>query len=306
MAPMVDLSHVAYRELVRGFGGCDLFYSEMLNSRIVPKEDLSTSAYLQWACLDDLIFQIVGNDFSAMQAAIKRLDALHPRGIDINMGCSLKKIRAHGWGASLMTDPGVAKVLVSGFRKATDGPLSVKMRIGDTPDMAYLLGFASMLEACGVDFLVLHARTSKEGMSRRARWEYIAALKAHLSIPVIGNGGINGPGDVLEMFKKTGCDGVMIGRQAIVTPWIFRDTKALMAGEPAPVRPDIMGVTLDLISLLEKYFTPDIAWKRFKTAFTWLSKNLVYGHYLLKEINRLPNMDAAKGTIIKAFDDGMS
>ena len=306
MAPMVDLSHVAFQELVRSFSGCDLFYSEMLNARIVPGEKPGTSPYLKWTRLDDLIFQIVGNDPVKMQESAAKLNGYDPFGIDINMGCWLKKVTCHGWGAGLLKDPSRAQKVVTAARKAVRGVLSVKMRIGQSPDRKAMLDFADMLVESGVDFIVLHARTTEDGMSRSAKWEYIAALKDHVKVPVVGNGDVAKVRDALEMFGRTGCDGVMIGRQAVIRPWIFRDINAVLAGLEPPNPPALLDVMLDLHRLLGIHFTPDVALKRFKTAVVWLSKNLTFGHHLTKSVGREKTMDGSKACISSWFEKGIS
>ena len=302
MAPMVDLSHVAFQELVRSFSGCDLFYSEMLNTRIVPIEDPKTSIYLRWTRADDLILQIVGNNPEKMYESASKLDGFGPFGIDINMGCWLKKVTCHGWGAALMKDASAAHAVVCAVRKATRRPLSVKMRIGYALDVAGLLDFAAMLEDSGIDFLVLHARTVEDGMSRKARWEYIGALKDHVNIPVVGNGDIRSALEACEMFRMTGCDGIMVGRQAVIQPWIFRDIKSRLAGTDHEEAPDLKVVVLELHNLLARHFPPDVALKRFKTALSWLSQNLSFGHYLTKTVSREKTMESAKTTFISCFD----
>jgi tRNA-dihydrouridine synthase B len=306
MAPMVDLSHEAYRQLVRSFGGCDLFYSEMLNSRIVPGENPEKSVYLKWSVINDLIFQILGSEPEKMEQAALKLDSYSPWGIDVNMGCWLNKVTVHGWGAALMKDIERARKVLAAVRAAVkDRPVSVKMRIGYALDKAYLLEFASMLEGEGADFLVLHARTAQDGMSRKARWEYIAAVKEHVSIPVVGNGDVRRPDDALAMVRQTGCDGVMIGRQALITPWIFRDIKALSAGVKPEGPPDLMSVILKLLDLLESIFPPDVALKRFKTGISWLAMNLSFGHHLAKEAGRAKSLLQAKEIIRTCFEKGI-
>jgi tRNA-dihydrouridine synthase B len=306
MAPMVDLSHVACLDLIRSLTGCDLLYSEMLNARIVPVEKPGASVYLKWSRLDDLIFQIVGNDPFKMQESAARLDGFGPFGVDINMGCWLKKVTCHGWGAGLMKDPSLAQEVVTAARKAVKHSLSVKMRIGHSPDVKAMLEFAAMLVESGVDFIVLHARTVEDGMSRRAKWEYIAALKDHVKVPVVGNGDVKTSQDALDMFSATGCDGVMIGRQALIRPWIFRDIKALIAGVKPQDPPALMDVMLELHRLLLVHFTPDMALKRFKTALFWLSQNLTFGHHLCKNVGREKVMDGARACIEKAFEQGIT
>ena len=306
MAPMVDLSHVPFLELVRSFPGCDMLYSEMLNARIVPVEKPGTSVYLKWTRLDDLVFQIAGNDPDRMRESAARLDGLCPFGIDVNMGCWLKKVTCHGWGAGLLKDADRARVVIEAVRKVVNRPLSVKMRIGYTPDVQAMRDFASMLVDGGVDFIVLHARTVDDGMSRRAKWEYIAALKDHVKVPVVGNGDIRTAGDALQMLAATGCDGVMVGRQAVVQPWIFRDIKAAIAGGVIPEPPPLRDVMLELHRLLNVHFSADVALKRFKTAMAWLSQNLTFGHHLAKSVGREKSMEGAAQCIRKAFEQGIT
>ena len=303
---MVDLSHVALRELVRERGGCDLFYSEMLNSRIIPSENPQHSPYLRWTRSDDLIFQLAGSDADLIERCTTKLDGYAPFGIDINMGCWLKKVTAHGWGVALMQDFRAAAAVTSAARRATSRPLSVKLRIGYSQDRALLFDFADMLQDKGADFIVLHARTAQDGLSRRARWEYIAALKDHLLIPVIGNGDVKEAGDALAMLRQTGCDGVMVGRAALRQPWIFRDIKHLLSGDSPPEPPDLMEVMLRLSHLVELHFPADVAIKRFRVALPWLAATLTFGHFLAKETLRAPTLDAMRSIIRRAFADGIT
>lgn len=306
MAPMTHLSHVAFRELVRGFGGCDLFYSEMLNSRILPSERPGDSVYLKWVSPKDLILQIVGNDPELMKDAAARLVSYRPWGIDINMGCWLKKITMHEWGVALMKDIKLAQNVVEAVRSVVDVPLSVKIRLGYSLDKAYLVDFVEMLAASGVDFIVLHPRTAMDGLARPARWEYIAMVKEHSCLPVIGNGDVNNPRDALDLIKQTRCDGVMIGRQALRQPWIFRDIKALLMNKTLEPSPDLPGVIVDLSFLLETHFPPEIAIKRFKKALPWLSTNLKFGHYLAKEVNKTKGMEDIRLKIKEVFAAGIT
>jgi tRNA-dihydrouridine synthase B len=306
-APMVDLSHEPFRQLIRSYGGCDLFYSEMLNSRIVPSESPDTSLYLRWSTLGDLIFQLLGNDPGKMAQAAQKLVGYGPRGIDINMGCWLHKVTVHGWGAALMKDMKQAAEVLASVRHTVESvPLSVKIRIGHSLDKAYLLDFASMLEEGGAAFVVLHARTVPDGMNRKAKWEYIALLKERLSIPVVGNGDVKTPRDALSMLRETGCDGVMIGRQAMIQPWIFRDIRALLENRPMEEKPSLEEAILRLMDLLDGFFPPDVSIKRFKTALFWLSQNLMFGHHLAKEAGRAPDMASARQAVRKVFARGIS
>ena len=305
MAPMVDLSHEPYRGLMRCFGGCDLFYSEMLNSRIVPYENPEFSQYLRFKKTDDLILQIVGNNPEKIRLSAKRLESFSPWGIDINMGCYLKKITCHGWGVAMMKDIHSAEAAISAVRKVTSKPLSVKIRIGQSHDLSYLLQFGRMIESAGADFLVLHARSESDALTRPAKWEYISRLKNELSIPIVGNGDVNSAADAVRMFNETGCDGVMIGRGAIIRPWIFREIRELLTGSLISDVPAINDVMLTLCDSIEAWFPKETAVKRFKLALPWLAKNLRFGHHFVKTIKG-PGLNDMRRQINEAFLAGMS
>ncbi len=305
MAPMVDLSHEPYRDLVRSFGGCNLFYTEMLNSRMVPHENPALSQYLKFKKTDDLIIQIVGNDPEKVRLSVERLDGFSPWGIDINMGCYLKKITCHGWGVAMMKDLTAAEAVISAARKATTRPLSVKIRIGQKHDLPYLLQFGRMIESAGADFLVLHARSETDGLTRPAKWEYISSLKNKLGIPIIGNGDVKTAADAVRMFNETGCDGVMIGRSAIIKPWIFREIRELYSESLIYGMPAIKDVMLTLCDSIETWFPEDVAVKRFKLALPWLAQNLRFGHHFVKTI-RGPGLNDMRRQINEAFLAGMS
>ncbi len=304
MAPMVDLSHEPYRELVRSYGGCNLFYSEMLNSRMVPHENPDFSPYLRFKKTDDLIIQLIGNHPDKIQLSTERIDGFSSWGIDINMGCYLKKITCHGWGVAMMKDIYGAEKVISAARKATAKPLSVKIRIGQKHDLSYLLQFGRMIESAGADFLVLHARTESDGLTRPARWEYISKLKSGLSIPVIGNGDVISASDAVRMFDVTGCDGVMIGRGAIIRPWIFREIMELLSKNTISDAPSIKEVMLSLCDGIEAWFPEETAAKRFKLALPWLARNLRFGHHFIKTIKG-PALNDMRRQINEAFLAGM-
>jgi tRNA-dihydrouridine synthase B len=305
LAPMVDLSHEPYRDLVRSFGGCDLFYSEMLNSRMVPHENPGVSQYLRFKKTDDLIIQIVGNDPEKISLSAERLGDFYPWGLDINMGCYLKKITCHGWGVAMMKDINAAEAVISAARKVTSKPLSVKIRVGQKHDLSYLLRFARMLESAGADFLVLHARAESDALTRPAKWDYISKLKNELSIPIVGNGDVKSAADAVRMFNETGCDGVMIGRGAIIRPWIFREIRELLSGSLISDVPAIKDVMLGLCDSIETWFPEKTAIKRFKLTLPWLAQNLRFGHHFVKTI-RGPGLNDMRRQIKEAFLSGMN
>jgi nifR3 family TIM-barrel protein len=142
--------------------------------------------------------------------------------VDLNLGCPAKRVVSCNGGSGLLRDlPLIGKIFAE-VRAAISIPFTVKFRMGWNDANIVCVELAKLAEDCGLNAVALHARTREDGYSGQARWEWIAAVKAAVKIPVIGNGDIITPEDAVAMIHRTGCDAVMIGRAAPANPWIFR------------------------------------------------------------------------------------
>jgi tRNA-dihydrouridine synthase B len=142
--------------------------------------------------------------------------------VDLNLGCPAKRVVACNGGSGLLRDLPRIREIFEEVRKAVSIPFTVKFRMGWNDSNIVCVELAKMAEDCGLNAVALHARTREQGYSGDARWEWIAAVKDAVNIPVIGNGDIRTPEDAAAMVEATGCDAVMIGRAAPANPWIFR------------------------------------------------------------------------------------
>jgi nifR3 family TIM-barrel protein len=142
--------------------------------------------------------------------------------VDLNLGCPAKRVVACNGGSGLLKDLPQIERIFKAIRSAVSIPFTVKFRMGWNDSHIVCVELAKMAEDCGLNACALHARTREDGYTGQARWEYIAAVKDAVKIPVIGNGDIRTPEDAASMVEKTGCDAVMIGRMAPANPWIFR------------------------------------------------------------------------------------
>jgi tRNA-dihydrouridine synthase B len=142
--------------------------------------------------------------------------------VDLNLGCPAKRVVACNGGSGLLRDLPLIEVIFKRVRAAVSIPFTVKFRMGWNDSNIVCVELARMAEACGLNAVALHARTREDGYSGQARWQYIAAIKDAVRIPVIGNGDILTPEDAAAMIAQTQCDAVMIGRAAPANPWIFR------------------------------------------------------------------------------------
>jgi len=149
--------------------------------------------------------------------------------VDLNLGCPAKKVVKCNGGSGLLRDlPAIGKIFEA-VRAAVTIPFTVKFRAGWNDEEIVCVELARMAESCGLAAVALHARTREMGYSGNARWEWIAAIKDAVKIPVIGNGDVTTPEEAVRIVEQTGCDAVMIGRAASSNPWIFQQIREFIA-----------------------------------------------------------------------------
>jgi tRNA-dihydrouridine synthase B len=169
--------------------------------------------------------QLFGSDPYTLSESAKIVEDAGFDMVDLNLGCPAKRVVKCNGGSGLLKDLPVIGTIFEAVRSAVKIPFTVKFRMGWDDDNIVCVPLARMAEDCGLNAVALHARTREQGYSGNARWEWIAAVKDAVKIPVIGNGDIRTPEDAIAMVAQTNCDGVMIGRTAASNPWIFRQIR---------------------------------------------------------------------------------
>jgi nifR3 family TIM-barrel protein len=296
LAPMEGLTHSALRQLMSGFGGVGLLSTEMLSAKRLPAENPGVSPYLiRTASETPLSYQLLTSIPNEIPAAIDKLHTLRADAVDLNMGCPAPSVGKFGAGVSLMEQPENVRRIVSEARKHTSLPLTAKIRLGSELDERKLQSFCTMLEDEGIDMLSVHARLKKESFARKPRWESIAKIKEWLKIPVIANGGIFSVEDAKNCLRASGADGLMLGRGAVIKPWLFaeidRDLCSSTVAAPTVSLPVLYGTFLDI---LNEHFRPEHRLGRLKQFTPYFAQNYQFGHHLASRIQTSTSVEEAR------------
>jgi len=234
LAPLAGITNLPFRLLAKA-AGCGLVCSEMISANGLVYQSSKTEQMLDSAPEEKpLSVQIFGSDPGILAEAAAIVESKGADIVDINFGCSVRKVVKTGSGVALMRTPDRAKALLTAVRKAIHIPLTIKIRSGWDASGREAHNIARIAQDCGVDAIAVHPRTAGQQFRGRADWSIIATVKKNVGISVIGNGDVTSARDALKMFEETGCDAVMIGRKAIGDPVIFTRVLARLNGaEPA-------------------------------------------------------------------------
>ena len=297
LAPMEDVSDPPFRAVCKE-NGADLMYTEFISS-----EALIRSASRSMAKLDifeaekPIGIQIFGHDIDSMRASVEITERVQPDIIDINYGCPVKKITCKGAGAGILQDIPKMVKMTAEIVNATALPVTVKTRLGWDENTKYIVEVAERLQDVGIRAIAIHGRTRKQMYKGTADWTLIGRIKDNprITIPVFGNGDVDGPQKAAEMRQKYGVDGIMIGRAAIGYPWIFKEIRHYFAtGELLPP-PSID----ERIAVFRKHLDFSIEWKGLKVGLVEMRRH--YGNYF----RGIPHVKPFRNRLVRSdsYDD---
>ena len=241
LAPMEDVTDLSFRLICKELGA-DMVYTEFVSAEALIRNINSTTRKLN---IDPgerpTAIQIYGREVEAMVEAAKIVEEARPDILDINFGCPVKKVAGKGAGAGMLRDIPKMLEITRAVVNAVNIPVTVKTRLGWDHNSKIIVELAEQLQDCGIKALTVHGRTRSQMYTGNADWEMIAQVKENprLTIPLIGNGDITTPEQVVEAYDRYGVDGVMVGRASIGAPWIFHDMKQMLLtgkrGEELPI-----------------------------------------------------------------------
>ncbi len=293
-APLSGISDSSFRKLCRSYGA-ELVFSEMISAEGVKRRMERTLRYLHFSDSErPIVIQIFGSNSESMRIAAQVIESTYqPDGIDINLGCPVKKVVRTGAGAALLKDKEKMKEIVAAVVSSVNIPVSAKVRIGWSRDES--IEIAKILEECGISFLTVHARRAIDNYGVKGRWSVFEKLKRNIRIPIVANGDINTPQDVRYLLNDIGVSAIMIGRGAIGKPWIFNMIRQYLKGgcikEPEPS--ERIGVLLKHIELMSDLLGTERTVRRIKKQIGCYlkgikdAKQITYSTVRLRELDEM-------------------
>jgi tRNA-dihydrouridine synthase B len=239
LAPMEGVSDLPFRIMCKRLGA-DLVFTEFIASDALIRDSMKSKQKMD--IVDEerpVAVQIFGQHKEAMVHSAKMIEDSGAEIVDINYGCWVKKVVNNNSGAAYLKDPERMADMTNAVANAVSIPVTIKTRIGWDHSSIVIEKVAKMQEEAGAKQISLHCRTRDMGMTGKADWSWIDVVKPHISIPLILNGDIKTPQDVLTAFQTTKADGMMIGRAAVGYPFLFRRTKVLLETGIDPGEPSV-------------------------------------------------------------------
>lgn len=305
LAPMAGVSESPFRRLCRRFGA-DVVITEFLSAEGIRRENPATIDKLRFGPDERPIgVQIFGADAAAMgEAAAFVTDVFQPEFIDINFGCPVKKVAlGQQAGSALMRDEAAAAAILAATVRAVAVPVTLKMRMGWDHGSLNAPRLARIAQDCGIRMVTVHGRTRQQFYTGIADWDFIGEVKNAVDIPVIANGDILTEDDAVEALRRSGADGVMIGRGCYGRPWFlaqvahFLRTGSRLTEPPLAIQKDILTSHYHAI---REHFGDHAGVRLARKHVSWYSRGLPGSAEFRAAMNRLPDA-ASVLQLIDAF-----
>lgn len=305
LAPMAGVTDLAFRIICKEMGA-GLVVTEMVSAKGLYYNDKKTKFLTEIKEVErPVALQIFGSDPKIMSEVIR--EDLNHRDeidiIDINMGCPAPKIVKNGDGSALLKNPSLVSEILEACVKASNKPLTVKIRSGwDSSDINGLK-IAKIAEQAGVDAITVHGRTREMFYRGKADWDIIKEIKSALEIPVIGNGDVCTPDDAIKLVEHTSCDAVAVGRGSMGNPFIFKNIARVMDGkkEYKPGNNEILETILRHLDLSCEFKGERIAVREMRKHISFYIKGLRGSNKIKDQVNKLEGKDEVKRLLEEYF-----
>ncbi len=277
LAPMAGITDPVFRPVIKKMGA-GLISSEMVSCMALRYNNKKTHFMLDFSKEElPIAMQIFGSNPEAMAEGAKTMEDIGISIVDINLGCSVPKVLKAGAGAIICRDLPLLTRILEQVVKSVTIPVTIKIRKGWSNTEINSFEVCRIARECGVAAITIHGRTSGQKFSGESDWDFVKELRSRVDLPLIGNGDIRSPEQVKELLDYTGCEGIMIGREAYSNPWIFRDALDHLQGNPQKPNPsfeDVRELILGLqVGMIARYGDRQ-GTKRMRKFAAWFTRGL--------------------------------
>ncbi len=304
LAPMEEHTNPPFRLLMKQHGA-SLVCTERIDSADVARRDRRALRLLLTSSEEKpCAGQISGAEPAVMAEAARVVEEQGFALVDLNFECPIRRLINRGEGGALLADPARIEAIVAAVVRAVNLPVTLKIRSGPDAGRETAVEIARRAEAAGAAAVDVHARSVAQAYVGGPDWSVIARVKQAVAIPVLGSGGIREPTDVVRFLKETGADGVAIGRGCLGNPWIFRQSRALVQGQP-PVRPPTPGergrALLQLIEGEFRYYGNAVALRRLARTSCYFARWLPEFDSFRKAVHQVRDLAAFRRLVKEQF-----
>ena len=295
LAPMAGVTDLAFRTICRE-AGAGYTYTEMVSAKALCFQDQKTLQIMELGEGEHpSAVQIFGSDVDCMARAAEKVARIaDPDVIDINMGCPVPKVAAHGDGSGLMRTPELAVKVLEAVIRGAKCPVTVKFRLGWDKGSINCVEFAQAMEQAGAAAVAVHGRTRTQMYAGHADWTWIRRVKEAVSIPVMANGDIFCAQDAPRILQHTGADIAMIGRGVFGNPWLFAQCKAALEGRPIPETPPLAqrcDTAVRQFEMAAAIKGEKIACLEARKQYAWYLKGVPHAGYYKEQIVRITTLE---------------
>ena len=290
LAPMAGVTDYAFRTVCAQHGA-DVTVTEMVSSRALVYQDRKSRGLLRRNEGSLCGAQIFGNDPAMMAEAAQIAVGISGCDfLDINMGCPMPKIANNGDGSALMRDIPLAGRIIRAVADAVSVPVTVKTRLGWDRSCPSAVALARAAEEIGAAAITVQGRTKAMLYSGRADWDAIGEVVRAVSIPVIANGDISDPEQLLRCRAHSGASLFMAGRAAFGDPWLFERLRAALRGKTPPELPplpDRVDTALQQFALALEDKGEHIACLEARKHFAWYLRGVPHSGFYKEQISNI-------------------